>query len=81
MHVRNDHGALTAPIRLDATLRPGVVAMTHGFGNERTAGMRVAREHPGTNVNVLTPAGAGSFDPFSSMSQLTGVPVEVVPVS
>ena len=31
--VRNDHGAIRAEVSLDANLRPGVVAMTHGFGN------------------------------------------------
>jgi anaerobic selenocysteine-containing dehydrogenase len=75
----NANGEVVAPVRFDVSLRQGVVAMTHGFGNAATAGMRVAQAHPGVNVNVLTPSGAGSFDPFSSMSQLTGVPVELAP--
>jgi anaerobic selenocysteine-containing dehydrogenase len=81
VRVYNEHGCVHAPVRIDPTLRPGVVAMTHGFGNDRTTGMRVAQQHPGSNVNVLTPSGAGTFDPFSSMSHLTGIPVEVVPIS
>jgi anaerobic selenocysteine-containing dehydrogenase len=80
VRVGNDHGEIVAPVRLDPSLRVGVVAMAHGFGNAATAGMRVAQAHPGVNVNVLTPAGPGSFDPFSCMSHLTGVPVEVTPV-
>ena len=59
-------------------MRKGVVAMSHGFGNEKTEGMPIAQRHPGVNVNALSPIGAGSFDPISSMSQLTGIPVEVV---
>ena len=52
--------------------------MSHGFGNERTPGMLVAQAYPGVNVNALSPSGAGSFDPVSAMSHLTGIAVEVV---
>lgn len=75
--VRNAHGSLRAELALDADLREGVVAMTHGFGNAGTAGMPVAQAAPGVNVNVLSPTGAGHFDPIGGMSQLTGIPVEV----
>jgi hypothetical protein len=39
--------------------------------------MPVAQRFAGVNVNVLTPTGPGTFDPVSTMSQLTGIPVEV----
>ncbi len=51
--------------------------MTHGFGNAATTGQPVAQRFPGVNVNILSPVGPGSFDPVSTMSQLTGIPVEV----
>lgn len=51
--------------------------MSHGFGNERTAGMPVAQSMPGVNVNELSPVGPDSFDPLGGMSQLTGIRVEV----
>ena len=51
--------------------------MSHGFGNQRTTGMPVAQAQPGVNVNVLSPTGAGSFDPVGGMGQLTGIGVEV----
>ncbi len=78
VRVRNEHGELVAELAFDPRLRPGVVAMSHGFGNERTPGMPVAQAHPGVNVNHLSPTGAGSFDPVSGMEQLTGIPVEVL---
>jgi anaerobic selenocysteine-containing dehydrogenase len=81
VQVSNRYGSLVATARLDPTLRAGVVAMTHGFGNAGTTGMPVARRHPGVNVNVLAPVGPGSFDPVSTMSQLTGIPVDVVAVA
>jgi anaerobic selenocysteine-containing dehydrogenase len=79
--VSNEHGCVRAPVRFDVNLRPGVVAMTHGFGNAATAGMPTAQAHPGVNVNLLGPSGPGSFEPVSGMLQLTGIPVDVVAVS
>ena len=64
-------------LQLAHDLMPGVVAMTHGWGNARTAGMRVAQRTPGANSNQLLPTGPGSFDPLSNQAHMTGVPVEV----
>jgi anaerobic selenocysteine-containing dehydrogenase len=75
--VTNDVGAIEAPVALDENLRPGVVAMTHGFGYAANPGMAVAHAHPGVNVNVLSPAGPGTFEPLSGMTHLTGIPVDV----
>jgi anaerobic selenocysteine-containing dehydrogenase len=75
--ISNDFGTIEAAVRYDPRLRPGVVAMTHGFGNASTSGMPRAQEHPGVNVNALAPSGPGTFDPVSCMSQVTGFPVEV----
>jgi anaerobic selenocysteine-containing dehydrogenase len=80
VRVWNRFGEVEADARLDDTLRPGVVAMTHGFGNAATSGQPVARAHPGVNVNALSPVGPGTFDPVSTMSHLTGIPVEVAPI-
>lgn len=78
VRVRNDFGELVAEVAIDSALRPGVVAMSHGYGNAKTPGMPNAQAAPGVNVNVLSPVGAGSFDPVSAMSQLTGIVVEVL---
>jgi hypothetical protein len=58
-------------------LRPGVVAMVHGWGNAQSSGMRVAQAHPGVNSNVLLPTGPDSFEALSNQSQMTGIPVHV----
>jgi anaerobic selenocysteine-containing dehydrogenase len=75
--IRNDRATLEAPVRFDARLRHGVVAMTHGFGNASTTGMRNAQKRAGVNVNALAPSGPEAFDPVSCMQQVTGIPVEV----
>jgi anaerobic selenocysteine-containing dehydrogenase len=77
VRISNRWGVVESTVRIDDTLRTGVVAMTHGFGNADTSGMPHAQRHPGVNVNALAPVGPGSFDPVSTMSQLTGIPVEV----
>jgi anaerobic selenocysteine-containing dehydrogenase len=79
--ISNEHGTICAEVRHDANLRPGVVAMTHGFGNATTTGMPIAQAHPGVNVNILGPSGPGSFEPVSGMLQITGIPVTVEAVS
>jgi anaerobic selenocysteine-containing dehydrogenase len=68
------HGALETAVRIDDTLRPGVVAMTHGFGHTRA---NRARDFAGVNSNALAPHGPKSFDPVSGMAHLTGIAVDV----
>ena len=80
VRISNSFGTIEANAQIDDTLRPGVVAMTHGFGNARTVGQPVAQRFPGVNVNALSPVGPGTFDPVSTMSQLTGIPVEVAAI-
>lgn len=78
--ISNDFGCIEAPVKIDDTLRVGVVAMTHGFGHAGATGVPVAEQYPGVNVNQLAPHGPGTFDPVSGQSQLTGIPVDVAPV-
>ena len=73
----NAWGEIEASVAFDDALRPGVVAMTHGWGNRKTPGMQTAQRHPGVNPNVLLPIGPGSYEPLSNQAFMTGVPVEV----
>jgi anaerobic selenocysteine-containing dehydrogenase len=73
----NRWGSVDASVLLDDRLRDGVVAMTHGWGNEKTPGMTVAQQYPGVNVNRLLPSGPGSYERLSNQAHMTGVPVEI----
>ena len=75
--VHNENGTLEAEVRFDDDLLQGVVAIPHGWGNKETPGLRVAKSTPGANVNRLLPTGPGSFEPLSSQSHMTGIPVEI----
>lgn len=77
VRMENERGAITAPVRLTEDLMPGVVAMTHGWGQGQSTGMKVASENPGVNCNLLLPSGPGSFEPLSNQAHMTGIPVEV----
>ncbi|MFI5316799.1 MAG: molybdopterin-dependent oxidoreductase [Myxococcota bacterium] len=76
----NEHGALELELAYDAGLMPGVVALTHGWGNRGSTGMSVAARTPGVNANALLPIGPESFEPLSSQAFMTGIPVELAPL-
>ncbi len=74
--VHNANGEIEAPVVLDDTLKPGTVAITHGWGHSNT-GMQVAKRYAGTNANALLPSGPGSFEKVSNQAFMTGIPVDV----
>ncbi len=77
VRIENDQGAIAAPVKLTDDLMPGVVAMSHGWGQAQSAGMNVANAAPGVNCNVLLPSGPGSYEPLSNQAHMTGIPVQV----
>ncbi len=80
VQVSNAYGSIKATLVPDASLRSGVVAMSHGWGNSNTPGMRIASEFPGVNVNRLLPRGPGSYETLSNQAHMTGIPVEIGPL-
>jgi anaerobic selenocysteine-containing dehydrogenase len=74
--VRSSAGAIRLPVRTSDDLLAGVVAVPHGWGHQ-ASGQRVAAGSLGVNVNILASSGAAHVDPFSGMSHLTGLPVDV----
>ena len=77
VRIENQYGHVETSVKLTHDLKPGVVAMTHGWGQGTTAGMQVAQANPGTNCNAVLPSGPNSFDPLSNQSHMTGVSVDV----
>ncbi|WP_278265687.1 molybdopterin-dependent oxidoreductase [Nocardia sp. AG03] len=52
--VESDAGAIVVPVEISADIRPGVVAIPHGWGHrEPGVGWTVAAAHGGANVNLL----------------------------
>ncbi len=77
VRVSNRYGSVDATLAFDEGLKPGVVAMTHGWGQKTARSLRTASRHPGTNVNRLSPVGEAGYDILSNQSHLTGINVEV----
>ena len=73
----NDFGDLECRIDIRDDLGPGVVAMTHGFGNRDAHRLSIASHAPGVNVNELIAMGPRSYEPLSYMSWMTGIPVRI----
>lgn len=80
VEIRTADGMVRAPVAIDDTLKPGVVAMSHGWGNRKSFGLSTARRYAGVNVNRLAPSGSGSYDSLSMQSQLTALNVTVTAV-
>ena len=74
--ISNNNGEVVSSVVLDDSLKPGTVAMTHGWGHQNT-GMNVARKYAGVNTNSLLPTGPGSYEKLSNQSFMTGIPVDV----
>ena len=59
---------------------PGVVSIPHGWGHDAEGiELSVAREHAGSNSNVLSRSDL--IDPLSGNAVLNGIPVELAPLA
>ena len=78
--VRSRAGMVEVPVEVTENVMPGVVSIPHGWGHDVDGiRMSVAREHPGTNSNLL--ADETMIDPLSGNAVLNGIPVELTPVA
>ncbi|WP_280232648.1 molybdopterin oxidoreductase family protein [Nocardia cyriacigeorgica] len=73
-------GAITLPVEVSDDIRPGVVAIPHGWGHaEPGVGWTVAAARPGVNVNLLHDP--SHTDPFSGAAAVNSTWVRVSRVS
>ena len=78
--VRSRVGEVAIVVEVTDGIRPGVVSIPHGFGqNLPGVRLRVAQEYRGVNTNVLTDD--AFCDPVSGNIALNGVPVTVEPAA
>ena len=76
--VRSRVGEVSIDVEVTDGIRPGVVSIPHGFGqNLPGVQLRVAQEYRGVNTNVLTDE--LFYDEISGNIALNGVPVAVSP--
>ena len=77
VEITSDHGSVGAIVQPDATLRHGVLSMTHGFGGE--PGLEEDPLRFGTNPTRLLSL-KKELQPISLMPLMTAVPVTLAPV-
>jgi anaerobic selenocysteine-containing dehydrogenase len=78
VRVSSARGAVVVGAELTDDVLEGVVSLPHGYGHGAPGSrMRVAAEHAGVNVNVLTDA--RTLDPLSGNAVLNGYAVRVEP--
>ena len=71
-------GAVTLPVEITDTVRPGVVSIPHGWGHGQTGTRNdVAAAHAGVNSNILTDE--LFLDVLSGTAVLNGIPIEMAP--
>jgi formate dehydrogenase len=71
-------GEVVVPIKVTDEMKPGTVALPHGWGHK--GGWKLANEHPGVNVNVLASAEPEDLERLAGMAFLNGIPVRLEPV-
>src|SRR5262249_3743979 len=69
-------GEIVATVEITDEMMPGVVSLPHGFGHDKPGmRMRVAQDHAGVNVNVLSDD--ARLDAISGNAAFNGVPVTI----
>jgi anaerobic selenocysteine-containing dehydrogenase len=77
--VRSRAGSVEAVVEVTEDIMAGVVSLPHGWGHDEPGiALSVAREHAGTNSNVL--ADELVVDALSGNAVLNGIPVQLAPV-
>jgi anaerobic selenocysteine-containing dehydrogenase len=74
--VRSRAGTIEIPVEITDTVMEGVVSIPHGWGHDADGvRLQVAREHAGSNTNVL--ADEQHLDGPSGNAVLNGIPVQL----
>lgn len=73
------HGSIELPATLTDEIKPGTIAVPHGWGHK--GGWRLANEAGGANVNLLASSEPEDLEPLAGMAFLNGIPVRLEPVA
>ncbi|MEJ7875447.1 MAG: molybdopterin-dependent oxidoreductase [Solirubrobacterales bacterium] len=77
--VSSAHGAIELPAQLTDEVKPGTVAIPHGWGH--TGGWKVANAAGGVNVNALASSDPADLERLAGMAHLNGIPIRLEPVA
>lgn len=77
--VSSPQGSVELPALLTDELKPGTVAIPHGWGHSG-GGWRLANSAGGVNVNELASSEPSDLERLAGMAHLNGIPIRVEPV-
>lgn len=78
VEIESAHGRVVAIVEEDPALRPGIVALAHGWGD--VPGSNASVEQAGTAVNRLIDTDR-NHEAINAMPHMSAVPVNIVPLS
>jgi anaerobic selenocysteine-containing dehydrogenase len=70
------HGSIEIDVRITEEVKPGTVAVPHGWGH-RGGGWRTANRAGGANVNLLASSDPADLERLAGMAFLNGIPVRI----
>jgi formate dehydrogenase len=76
--IASAHGSIEIEATLTDEVKPGTVAVPHGWGH--TGGWQVANAAGGANVNVLASSDPEDLERLAGMAHLNGIAIRVAPV-
>jgi formate dehydrogenase len=79
MRITSPHGAIEIEAMLTDEVKPGTIAVPHGWGH--TGEWSVANAAGGANVNVLASSDPADLERLAGMAHLNGIPVRVEPAT
>jgi len=78
VEITSGHGTVRAVVHADASLRPGVVSLSHGFGG--VIGDDSDPREAGTNINPLI-SDTEHVERVNAMPRMTAIPINIRPVA
>jgi formate dehydrogenase len=70
-------GTIELPFLITDEMKPGTIAVPHGWGHRSGTFGRTAMREPGVNVNLLASTCLDDIEPLAGMAHLDGIPVRV----
>ncbi len=75
--IASAHGSIEIEATITDEVKPGTVAVPHGWGHQ--GGWQVANAAGGANTNVLASSDPADLEPLAGMAHLNGIAIRVEP--
>ena len=80
--ISSPHGSIEIDAMLTDEVKPGTIAVPHGWGHtDQDGGWSVAAAAGGANVNALASSEPEDLERLAGMAHLNGIPVRVEPLT